>query len=244
MPAALHAIAGRLPARSAMRLRAAKNRKDLFGLYAPARLFSDLVPRGSVAVDAGAAHGLYTHFMAKRAAVVHAFEPNPHMYRRLDQGAGRKIIRHHMALSDRAGWATLHVPPAGFGEASLHEHPERGAELMQVDVETRTLDSFDLHGVGFLKVDVEGHELPLLRGALKTLRSQKPGVFIELEERHAPGALDQARDLFGQLGYTSMHFLYRGAFQPIADFDLERHQLGQVHAVSSPDYVCNFLFRA
>ena len=231
------------PAKAAMRLRAVKNRRDLFGLYAPAELLTGLVPNGSIAVDAGAAHGLYAYFIAKRASVVHAFEPNPHMFARLDAGAGRKIVTHAVALSDRTGLATLHVPPAGFGEASLHQHPERGDELMTVEVETRTLDSFRLHGVGLLKADVEGHEMSLLRGGETTLRACMPTLFLELEERHTPGILGETRAFLKGLGYRSEHYLQHGRMRPMNEFDLERDQLAKSDEPSSPDYACNFLFR-
>ncbi|MFB9312319.1 FkbM family methyltransferase [Nocardioides plantarum] len=228
-----------IPPRIAMRLRAEKNRRALFGLHAPARVLVDMVPQGCVAVDAGANAGLYAYWIARNAATVHAFEPQPRVFDRLRASAPGNVTCHNVALSDARGTAQLHIPATGNGEASLHE---LGRETEVVDVPTRTLDSFNLNGVGFLKIDVEGHEEALLRGAMQTIRDSRPAVFIEIEERHNPGGIARIADLFASLDYSDALYMAEGQFRPLSSFDPDRHQTPI--PTDSPRYANNFLFRA
>ena len=48
----------------------------------------------------------------------------------------------------------------------------------------RRLDDLALGDVGFVKIDVEGHELAVLRGAAETLQRNRPPLLVEAEERH------------------------------------------------------------
>ena len=236
-------IADVMPPKTVMWLRGEKNRRELFGLHAPAKVLSDLVPSGRPVVDAGANVGLYAYWLSKNASVVHAFEPHPRVFAQLQAAAGPKIHTYNVALSDEPGTALLHVPPAGLGEASLIPHAERGQEIEVVPVELRTLDSYRLSDVGFLKVDVEGHEEPLLRGARETIIASRPVVFMEIEERHAAGSVDRITEwMQAEANYTDVSFMCNGAFYPLAEFDLNKHQLRYVETPSSPNYVSNFLF--
>ena len=61
-----------------------------------------------------------------------------------------------------------------------------GDTVETIRVPLRTLDSYNLSNIGFIKIDVEGHELDVLRGAEVTLRRDQPNLLIEIENRHAP----------------------------------------------------------
>lgn len=228
-----------LPPRLVRRLRAEKSRRDLFGLHAPGSLLTSFVPPGRLAVDAGANAGLYAWWIARAASQVMAFEPHPDICRKLERLAPSNVTALNVALSDHSGTATLHVPPAGFGEASLQA---RGKDIEAVAVELRTLDSYQLDDLGFLKVDVEGHEESLLRGAASTIQKFLPTVFIEIEERHNPGSLERIPQWFTDRGYAEAYFMTNGQLHPFRDFDLARDQLATDKR--SPSYANNFLFRA
>ena len=62
-----------------------------------------------------------------------------------------------------------------------------------------TVDSLDLSDVRFVKVDVEGHELPALRGAEQTVRRDRPLLLVEVEERIQP--IEPVLALLGGWGY-------------------------------------------
>jgi FkbM family methyltransferase len=146
-----------------------------------------LLDPGDVAVDAGANIGYMTSVMAARVGpggAVHAFEPHPELVGLLERNArswaarpwSGRVEAHPVALSDTEGRGALRVPERfeqNMGVATL-EAPADGMPLRDtIDVPLRTLD--DCLGneeapVGVLKLDVEGHEHAVLRGAARLLR--------------------------------------------------------------------------
>ena len=226
------------------KLRAWKNRNNLFGLHAPARVLIELVPKGTTAIDAGAAHGLYTYFISRAADRTLAFEPNPAQFHRLHRARLRGVEVFQAALSDTDGTATLHVPDVLAGEASLHVHPERGYSIHSFEVRTRRIDDLGLDELGFLKIDVEGHEREVLAGGVRCLERFRPTVFIELEERHTSGVVTKVCSFMTELGYFRQEFFLRGLLHDMSEFEISKHQTAFAADPSSPDYVSNFLFRA
>ena len=210
------AAADALPPYIGLRLRAVLNRRELFGLHAPASLLTDLVPSGRLAVDAGANRGLYAYWISRRATLVHAFEPNPQVFSYLNRAAGHSIRAHNIALSDKDGSARLLIPKGhGDGEASIARSLDDDNSVIAT-VRTRHLDSYDLEPVGFLKIDVEGHEHEVLLGARGTILSSRPTVFIEIEDRHHAGAVQSVSDtLLSTFKYKYAYFLLRGALHQI-----------------------------
>src|SRR4029434_11165033 len=73
-------------------------------------VLAELVPRGGIAVDVGANQGFFAYALAQVADRVVAFEPNPDyaLFARWMLRGQAEVLR--LALSDRAGRATFHVP--------------------------------------------------------------------------------------------------------------------------------------
>ncbi len=69
-----------------------------------------LVDRKRQAIDIGANKGVYTHLLARLVPFVHAFEPNPKMYKVLSRGLPVNARAHEIALSDLSGSGELLVP--------------------------------------------------------------------------------------------------------------------------------------
>lgn len=180
------------------------------------------MPRGGVAVDVGANNGTYAFHLARRAATVLAFEPNP-LFSRYLQLMPQNVRVEQVALSNRSGVASLSIPIGARGEApgwaSLEEVP--GANRT-IEVLSRTLDSYSL-APNFIKIDVEGHEFAVLEGAEQTIRSHRPNLLLELEERHRPSAVADTSALLEKWGYQG-HFFVRGRSVPVTEFKAEIHQ--------------------
>jgi len=156
-------------------------------------------PCAGTAVDVGANYGPYSYFLARRYARVLAFEPNLPVARPLVAWAHPAVTVHGVALSDTEGHATLHVPTLDgremTGWASLDAGRLGAATATRaLDVPVRTLDSYGLDDVGFMKIDVEGHELAVLRGARATLERCRPHLLLELGD-------PAAERLLADLGY-------------------------------------------
>ncbi len=205
------------------------------------RLLPFLTDRQKVSVDVGANKGVYTYFLARLTREVHAFEPNPKIFRILSRALPSNVMVHRVALSSKSGAAELLVPEhkGGFSNqgASLSREKVDGAHRV-VHVESARLDQYDLRDVGFIKIDVEGHETHVIEGAMETIKRERPNLLIEMEEAHTKRPIEESVNYVRSLGYEGM-FVARGQLQPLRRFDPE----GQHRSPASrEDYVFNFIF--
>jgi len=155
-------------------------------------VFTELVGPGMTVVDIGAHAGLYTMIASKlvgdRGRVV-AFEPSPRERERLHRHLGLNrcgnVTIEPVALGDHTGEATLFVVQNGeTGCNSLH--PGDVGDTRPVTVELRRLDDYLARGeitrVDVVKMDIEGAELSVLRGAENLFRTRRPTLLCEIEE--------------------------------------------------------------
>jgi FkbM family methyltransferase len=167
---------------------------------------------------------------------VFAFEPHPKMFRILRRGARANVTTHAAALSDTIGDAELFIPgrPGRYSTqlASLRS-AGRDRDGVLVRVPTRTLDSYDLRNIGFIKVDVEGHEQAVLRGARETIARDRPVLLLEMEPRHTGVPIAQSIAAVADLGYD-LFFVQSGRLLPASL--LAEHE----RAMSGDSYVFNF----
>jgi FkbM family methyltransferase len=190
-------------------LRESLQRDFLFGLYDQheLRLLRGLLSAGGDVVDVGAHIGMYSVAAAlalRGRARVLAIEPNPDARAQLEQNLAlngcENVTVSASALADRPGEAMLHVPrTADPSFSSLGGG--RFAEAEPIRVETTTLDaqveSLGLEPV-FVKIDVEGGELPVLEGAARTLEA-RPTLLIEVGSESA----DEVERRLTPLGYDA-----------------------------------------
>jgi FkbM family methyltransferase len=177
-------VLDRLPPRVAIPLLAR------FGHQDPEVAFlRNFVKLGDTVLDVGAHRGAYTWHLARLVGAsghVHAFEPQPHLGSRLSRGVARQVVVHPIALSDSEHLDQLLTPVWGdtqmFGHATLEELPE-GTTVETVEIRATTLDSLDL-GPTFAKIDIEGHEVAMLRGAENTISRNRPVLLVEIDYRH------------------------------------------------------------
>lgn len=210
------------------------------------RLVGRLSMPDRISVDVGANHGCYAIVMARHARRVIAIEPNPKLARLLRRGLPRRCTVMCCALSDKAGVAELNVPLVdGREETYLGSLLETVAgPVHRYQVELQRLDDCVRESVGFVKIDVEGHEIAVLRGADRVLREDGPNLLIEAEERHRLGAVAAVAELLAAYGYRGL-FRDGARLRPLADFDPAVHQdparLGRGPG-KTEHYVNNFVF--
>jgi hypothetical protein len=147
------------------------------------------------------------------------------------------------ALSDRTGEATLAIPIGPKGEsnnaASLVED-KYDWETRELTVPVTRLDDAGHDDIGFVKIDVEGHEDAVVRGAARTLAQDRPTLLIEIETALAGKDPRESFELVRSFGYEG-YFYLGGKLKSIKAFSAEQHQLGP-RAGKGGQYVKNFLF--
>jgi FkbM family methyltransferase len=208
-----------------------------------ARSIPSLVPPGGTGLDIGANHGVYSYFMVRHFDRVVAFEPQAACLDTLRSWAHGRVEVRQVALSDHRGEGQLAVPVKSgvplTGYARLDAPVDGVTSRLQVPVER--LDDQALDNVRFIKIDVEGHELFVLRGAEQLLERDHPVLLVEIEQRHLDGGLSVA-DVAGYLTDRGYECFFRvgDAWTEFDEFQLDRHQVPT--RVGEPGYVNMFLF--
>ncbi len=183
------------------------------------RCLESFVRPGDCVVDIGANVGFYTVRLSEAVGprgMVHAFEPVPETFAILSDIVRRlplpNVVLHACALADGEGAAEMVVPGEAGGADNLYlahlagEDPGPGR---RVRVETTTLDGLRRGGlprIAFIKCDVEGAELLVLRGAGAVFRGDRPVVLCEVS-RHATRFRSSPEEVFAfmrGIGYRSM----------------------------------------
>jgi len=136
--------------------------------------------RSGMAIDVGSNLGFWSWHMAQEFKTVECFEPVP-LHREcwnLNMEPLTNLNIHSCGLSDTPGKAEMFVPVTNCGNSHVVVN---GSET-NLRIELKTLDSFDFKSVDFIKIDCEGFELPVLKGAEKTLLREKPVVVVEQKD--------------------------------------------------------------
>jgi FkbM family methyltransferase len=217
-------------------------------------LVRHLCERKREAIDVGANSGGYIHFMSKYAKRVHAFEP----IQAFHAGLRKKFPRVQLwpvGLSDVSRALDLAIPRIngqlihGCATASpiaAASYPE--CESLRINF--HALDDLYYGNVAFIKIDVEGHEMEVLRGAAGTIRRCQPRILVEIDEHLNPGGLEEITEFFAPLQYQGL-FAASYKLHTIDKFDADLYQnpmnrLDLTADLKSRDdtgqYVSNFIF--
>ncbi len=218
-------------------------RKGMYDIVTAEAIYRLLDPKAH-AIDVGAHVGLMSVIMALRVGAegrVQSFEPHPVVYTvlqanaaRLNEALGKDIIEtRNMALSDAARQASLFLPEdwaRNTGVARLDAG--RNSAGIPTPVDCRTLDDAgDDAGLSgtpeLMKLDVEGHELAVLRGGPRTLGTLRDIVFEDFGSYPTP-----AMSLLEQNGFR-IFALFRTLSHPI----LAGPERGDVPGKADPNYL-------
>lgn len=191
------------------------------GLYEreTGRAVRTLVRPGDVAVDVGASFGAYTALLARLvgpAGRVDAFEPQSDVFAHLSARVSGVPNVHlvHAGVADHSGVGHMVVPAiaGGIPETALGSL-QRDDSGTPADTESIPVTTLDEHCRGFdrlnfLKVDVEGGDLDVLRGGRDTLQRLRPVIQFECND---PADLPPFTAFAAELGYRIGDEVYNGA---------------------------------
>ena len=195
-------------------------------------------------VDVGSSLGQYAYFAGEvlKDADIYCIEPDPLKAKRLRELVGKWALdsnnRYHVvekALSDAPGRSRFYFPKDHLSSGAFFPLSESADDWEQIEVEVDTLDNiFKGKKIDFMKIDVEGAEYRVLKGAIELLKQGNTTLLMEI----APwGDLDQGRrpsDVLAILednGYTfsvfENHYLFRKGGIPVL-FRLKSRIMGYI----------------
>jgi FkbM family methyltransferase len=140
-------------------------------------------------IDAGAHIGLWSYNFAHWFDRIEAFEPvvdHAACWRENLNGpvTGPKVVMHPFALGEAEGMVHIRVNPTSTGDSWV----KGKGETRMV-----TIDQFDFENVDLIKIDAEGYEEFIVRGAMGTIQRWKPVIVVE-----------QKRDMAVKFGLSPM----------------------------------------
>jgi FkbM family methyltransferase len=160
---------------------------------------------GGTAIDVGANIGLYSYRMARIFSKVYSFEINAGIAADLVAYQSSKIEVVHCGLSTDERDVTLYVPVSkgvvlnGWASIRPGNCPDTQEHITKT-VHVRPLDSYAMEGVSFIKIDVEGHEIEVLKGASKTIAASRPVVLVEVKDDN----IEQVSSFFAAMDYEEV----------------------------------------
>ena len=197
-------------------------------------LLSPYVRQGDTVIDVGANVGfmaaLFCELVGDRGQV-YAFEPSPHVFRKLERVISLNGLWSVEAVNagcgSEAAAGTLYRIGASSGNASLVPPEIALWNSMYEQVDLVRLDDFLLareETVDFLKIDTEGYESAVLEGAREVLERDHPTLYIELSQEYRSSSRD------------SVCFLRALGYEFVTEPDLSRAHNGDNFVVTHPLY--------
>ena len=180
------------------------------------REYNKIKPMGYRALDIGAHVGIWTRRLAVNFCRVIAFEPlSKHIECHIKNCEGLEHIElHQVALSNRENFNYMVTKDNNSGMSTLLDKTFN-KPLPKELVETRTLDSYNLPKIDFIKMDVEGWEEQVLEGATETILKYRPRMYIEIWPDKYQKIYDILRD----------------------DFEYSLQRVGKINYICEPEWL-------
>lgn len=186
-----------------------------------AKVMKRVIQKNTNCIDIGCHKGeMLTQMLALAPDGTHfAFEPIPEMYQQLEENYGKQVSVFPYAVSDQKGTASFQFVknlPAYSG-LKRRKYAIANPDIEEINVELVTLDTIIPKNIkiGFIKIDVEGAEFSVLKGASELLKRDAPTVVFEFGlgasdfYDTSPDALYRFAQSLNMDIYTLDHFLKR-----------------------------------
>lgn len=156
------------------------------------KVLKQVLTAETTCIDVGCHEGEFLDLFLKYApkGTHFAFEPLPDYYENLVKNYGQKCQIHPQALSDKKGESRFNyvISNPAYSGLQKRNYDKPNEKDTSITVQTDLLDSILPKGtkVGFIKIDVEGGEYQVLKGATNTIKTNQPIIIFE----HGLGAAD------------------------------------------------------
>ncbi|MBI3519858.1 MAG: FkbM family methyltransferase [Bacteroidetes bacterium] len=214
-------------------------------------LLEFLLRPDSVFFDIGANKGEYAYYSEKliNSKQIYLFEPEKKLNKQL-----RAIFSgchiSDIALSDTKGTHQFKIPVINgipdncLSSLEVDHQEDHETEAIIYEVKTDSLDHFIKEKNVFpdlIKIDVEGHELSVLKGADDYITKHKPSLIIEIEQRHHPSIdINTVFESFKNKGYNC--YYYSKKQSQLFSYDNKAHLTNSKTYFGKIDYINNYIF--
>lgn len=163
-------------------------------------------------IDIGAHVGLTSLRYSKNFESVHSFEPFHHALLRENLKQCSNVTIYPYAVDDKEGENTFYIHPTNSGGgftagegtqllfAGRYAPGGRFETIEPVTVQTKTIDSYNFKDVDFVKIDIEGNNVPVLNGMINILKTYKP--ILQIEDSTHVQTNETVVNMLTELGYV------------------------------------------
>jgi FkbM family methyltransferase len=210
-----------------------------------------LADKNAIFFDVGANRGEYAFFAEKHfdKKNIFLFEPQNKLFKQLQSIFAESAVMQ-IAISDKTGKAQLKIPFINGVEDNCLSSLETGlketneTDSIFFEIETDTLDNFVFHQniiPNIIKIDVEGHELAVIKGAQKTIENHHPNLIIEIEQRHHSNFdVENIFQYFFKHGYECFYFSKKE--NQILPYHNKQSLTNTTNYFGTKYYINNYLF--
>jgi FkbM family methyltransferase len=184
-----------------------------------------------------------------------SYEPVPELARLLKYKfnivSPSNVRVRHSAVSNQNGHTRLVIPKNAEWLSTIDtgnvEKISQHFEHIAVVVDVVALEELGGATIGMIKIDVEGHEVEVIAGAMPIIKRDRPNILVESEERHRSGSLQMIRELLEPIGYQGYYISDDGLTE------IEKFSLGSMQdpanlkedgtdRIAGKTYINNFIF--
>ena len=203
------------------------------------------LPSTAMCIDVGGNVGCFSYHLCHSFPLgkVAAFEARTDLFKRLCSNLKGFTNFHpyNLAVSEKAGELEISLDPSHANSSVEKLALQRG--MLRQKVRAVSVDDFfpslNFEGLDFLKIDVEGHEGKVLKGAAQTIQRFRPVILCESENRHLKSQGESVEEIITSIEKTFDYkcFYYRdGQLKPFTTDIVPQDRVAKV-----PSYIYNWI---
>lgn len=188
------------------------------------------------AVDVGSNYGIYSFLFSKFFKKVESFEPIKKHFIETNK-LFTNVTVHNYALGNKDSIENINVPIINnkliYGYSSIHTKFKNSiSKKIYVKKFSKV---FKYKTLAFMKIDVEGYEIQVIKGAFNLIKKFRPIIMIEIEDRHNINSFHFIFNQFKNINY-SCYYLNKFKLKEITSSS------GPLNQLSNKRYINNFFF--
>ncbi len=184
-------------------------------------------------VDVGSMIGFYTSKLSEYvgpSGCVYAFEPEPRNYGMLLETLTNDCVNKNVTAINSAISSSQGVMRLAINHGHPADHHISKEDVESVEVNTISLDLFcegvDNRPVKFIKIDVQGHELEVLKGSTMLIKEDNPIILLEIDNKalsRAKSSKDDLIDYMNGVDYSAHVINSKGLTKKIKERDIDKY---------------------